>query len=168
MAQSIYEIIETGKIEVNHNGDDQTFELPSWLKEAAGKLENEEELLTWAKDNKIIHALLHAGLADTVIGLRAAIRPAAVKKAEDGRVYAVSIITDSANAAKRANEFRIKPKTRPGTGGSGVKNKAEIDTLTKVCKAMKAAGLNDELIHSMQDPVFGKVKVALALNNIEE
>jgi len=167
MAQSIYEIIETGKIEVNHNGEDKSFELPNWLKAAAGKLENEKELLDWAKEYEIIHALLHAGLADTIIGLRAAIRPAAKKNAE-GEMIAVSLTKDSVNAQTRANEFVIKPKTRPGTGGTGVKNKAELDTLTKVCKAMRAAGLNDELIHSMQDPVFGKVKVALALNNIEE
>ena len=167
MAQSIFEIIETGKIMVNHDGEDVVFNLPNWLKDAAGKLENEEDLLTWAKGEGIVHALLHAGLSDTVIGLRAAIRPAAKKNAE-GNMVAVSLVKDSDNATKRALEFRIKPKTRPGTGGTGVKNKAEIDTLTKVCKAMRDAGLNDELIHSMQDPVFGKVKVSLALNSIED
>ena len=167
MAQSIYEIIETGKIEVNHNGEDVTFELPSWLKQAAGKLENEEELLTWAKGEGIVHALLHAGLSDTVIGLRAAIRPAAKKNA-DGNMVAVSLVKDEEKAQIRANEFRIKPKTRPGTGGSGIKNKAEIDTLTKVCQAMRTAGIDTATIHAIQDPVFGKVKVALALNSIED
>jgi len=164
MAQSLFEIIESGNIEVNHNGDDVTFAIPKWLYEAKGKLENEVDLEIWAKDNKILHALLHAGLADTIIGLRAAIRPADKKVGEDK--VKVSLIKDETNAQKRANEFKITPKTRPGTGG-GVKTKAEIDTLTKVCQAMREAGLDNETIHKMQDPVFGKAKVALALNNTE-
>lgn len=166
MAQSIFEIIETSKLEVNHNGEDVTFNLPEWLKQAAGKLENEEELLSWAKEYEILHALIHAGIADTIIGLRASIRPAA-KKDKDGNLIPVSLTKDAEKAQIRADEFVIKPKTRPGTGGSGIKNKTEIETLTKVCKAMRDAGLEDALIHSMQDPVFGKVKVALALNSIE-
>ena len=166
MAQSIFEIIETGKIEVNHNGEDRTFDLPEWLKAASGKLENEKELLEWAEEYEIIHALLHAGLSDTVIGLRAAIRPAG-KKDKDGNMVPVSLVKDEIKAQERAKDFTIKPKTRPGTGGSGIKNKAEIDTLTKVCQAMRTAGLTDDVIHQMQDPVFGRVKVALALNSIE-
>ena len=116
MAQSMYEIIETGKIEVNHNGEDRVFDLPNWLKNAASKLENEEKLLEWAKEYEIIHALLHAGIADTIIGLRAAIRPAA-KKDKTGNLVPVSLIKDAEKAQTRADEFVIKPKTRPGTGG---------------------------------------------------
>ena len=165
MAQSMFEIIESGKIEVNHNGEDVSFYIPSWLEEASGKLENEDDLLAWAMDNKIVQALLHAGIADTIISLRAAIRPAD-KKVGDDKVK-VSLIKDEVNAQKRADDFEIKPKTRPGTGG-GVKTKAEIDTLTKVCQAMRDNGIDDHTIHKMQDPVFGKAKVALALNNIED
>ena len=165
MAQSLFEIIENGRIEVNHNGDDVTFDIPEWLKAASGKLENEEDLLTWARENKVVHALLHAGIADTIIGLRATIRPVDRKEGED-RVK-VSLIRDEINAQKRAKEFTIKPKIRPGTGSTSVKVKAEIDTLTKVIQAMREAGLDTETIHKMQDPVFGKVKVALAINNTE-
>jgi len=116
MAQSMYEIIEIGKIEVNHNGEDKEFDIPEWLKAAAGKLENEEELLNWAKEYEIIHALIHAGIADTIIGLRAAIRPAG-KKDKDGNMVVTSLIIDAEKAQIRADEFVIKPKTRPGTGG---------------------------------------------------
>lgn len=166
MAQSMFEVIETGIIEVNHNGEDVNFDIPEWMKEANGKLENEEAMLEWAKDNGIVLALFHAGLADTIIGLRAVIRPTD-KKVGDDKVK-VSLIKDEENAQKRADDFVIKPKTRPGTGNNSVKAKSEIETLTKVCQAMRAAGLDDHTIHSMQDPVFGKAKVALALNNIEE
>ena len=167
MAQSMYEIIETGKIEVNHNGEDVTFNVPDWLKNASGKLENEEALFAWAKKEGILHALLHSGISDEIIGLRAEIRPND-KKDSEGNAIKVSLVKDAEKAQKRAEAYKPKVKIRPGTGGSGVKNKAEIDTLTKVCKAMRDAGLTDEVIHSMQDQVFGKVKVSLALNNIEE
>lgn len=167
MAQSMYEIVETGKIEVNHNGEDVDFIIPNWLKNASGKLENEDELLAWAKEEGILHALLHSGISDEIIGLRAEIRPND-KKDASGNAVKVSLIKDAEKAQKRADAYKPRVKTRPGTGGSGVKNKAEIDTLTKVCKAMREAGLTDEVIHSMQDPVFGKVKVSLALNNLEE
>jgi hypothetical protein len=116
MAQSMFDIIETGKIEVNHNGEDRSFDLPDWLKQATGKLENKDTLLEWATEHEIIHALLHAGIADTIIGLRAAIRPAA-KKDKNGNLIPVSLTKDAENADKRAFEFRIKPKVRPGTGG---------------------------------------------------
>jgi len=165
MAKSMYEIIETGMIEVNHNGQDVEFELPAWLKEASGKLESEQDLALWADDNNVMHALLHSGIAKTIIDLRAAIRPADIAGKEKGDRIKVSLIKDEENAQKRSTNFTIKPAIRPGTGGS-TKTKAEIETLTKVVQAMHDAGIEDEVIKTMQVPVFGNVKVALALNNI--
>ena len=117
MAKSMYEIIETGMIEVNHNGDDAEFEIPTWLKDATGKLENETELALWAEDQGVMHALLHSGIAKTIIDLRAAIRPADVAGAEKGSKVKVSLILDSDKAQERSNKFTIKPAARPGTGG---------------------------------------------------
>jgi len=166
MAKSMYEIIETGRVEVNHNGDDAEFTIPAWLSEAAGKLESEEELALWADETGNMHALLHAGIAKTIIDLRATIRPADVAGKEKGSKVKVSLLKDFDNAQERADKFKIKPAQRPGTGGS-TKTKAEQETLTKVIQAMHDAGLDDETIKAMQEPVFGRVKVSLALNNIE-
>jgi hypothetical protein len=116
MAQSIFEIIETGKIEVNHNGEDCIFNLPEWLKKAAGKLENKEALLKWAIENTDILGALHEFIGAAFIGLRATIRPAA-KKNKEGNLVPVSLIEDAEKAQERANNFVIKPKIRPGTGG---------------------------------------------------
>lgn len=166
MAKSMYEIIDTGMIEVNHNGEDAEFEIPTWLKEASGKLENEEELALWADENNVMHALLHSGIAKTIIDLRAAIRPADVAGEKKGEKVKISLIDDKSNAHNRSMNFTIKPAVRPGTGGS-TKTKAETEVLTKVIQAMHDAGIDDETIKTMQVPVFGNVKVSLALNNIK-
>lgn len=166
MAKSMYEIIETGMIEVNHNGDDAEFEIPTWLKDANGKLESEEDLALWADENKVLHALIHSGIAKTIIDLRAAIRPADIAGEKKGEKIKVSLLVDAEKAQKRSNEFTIKPAIRPGTGG-GTKTKAEQEVLTKVIQAMFDAGIDEETIRTMQVPVFGNVKVSLALNNIE-
>ena len=163
----MYEIIETGMIEVNHNGNDAEFNIPTWLKEAKGKLESEEKLALWAEDTGNMHALLHSGIAKTIIDLRAAIRPADIAGEEKGSKEKVSLLGDFDNAQKRADDFKIKPATRPGTGSS-TKTKAETEVLTKVVKAMLDGGIDPQTIHTLQDPVFGKVKVALALNNAQD
>jgi len=165
MAKSLFEIIETGSIEVNHNGDDAEFVIPQWLGDASGKLESEEDLTLWADETGFMHALLHAGIAKTIIDLRATIRPADVTGENKGDKVKVSLITDSGKAQDRATKFTIKPAVRPGTGGS-TKTKAEIEVLTKVCQAMHDAGIDDDTIKSMQVPVFGNVKVSLALNSL--
>ena len=165
MAQSMFEIIESGRIEVNHNGEDVWFDVPEVLTNAAGKLEKEEQMLEWIKE---VGALKvgHAAISDMIIDLRANIRPTDVKDATGKKVKA-SLITDQDNAQERADNWLPKAKTRPGSGSQNVKTKAEIDTLTSVVRAMLAGGLTSEQIHAMQDPVFGKVKVALAINNAE-
>ena len=166
MAKSMYEIIETGMIEVNHNGDDAEFEIPTWLKKAAGKLEDETELALWAEDTGNMHALLHSGIAKTIIDLRAVIRPADIAGENKGDKVKISLIADANKAQVRSNKFTIKPALRPGTGGS-TKAKAEQETLQKVIQAMHDGGIDDEMIKTCQVPVFGTVKVSLALNNIE-
>jgi hypothetical protein len=117
MAQSMYEVIETGMLEVNHNGEDAEFMIPEWLEAASGKLESEADLLEWAKEHKVLHALLHAGIAHTIIDLRATIRPADKAGKEKGEKIKVSMLKDFDGAQARSDKFKIKPKARPGTGG---------------------------------------------------
>jgi len=141
MAKSMYEIIETGMIEVNHNGDDAEFEIPMWLKEASGKLESEEELALWAEENNVLHALLHSGIAKTIIDLRAAIRPADLPGENKGDKIKVSLVNDKINAQNRANTFTIKPATRPGTGGKTAEQRSDaaLKLLNSLTPEMMAA-----------------------------
>ena len=141
MAKSLFQIIETGLIEVNHNGDDMEFSITEWLKKASGKLENKEELVLWAEETGKMHALLHAGIAKTIIDLRATIRPADITGAEKGSKEKVSLIADYDNAQKRADIFTIKPTTRPGTGGKTPEQRSDkaLKLLNSLTPEMRAA-----------------------------
>jgi hypothetical protein len=86
------------------------------MKGAAGKLEDEEALLAWSRMEGILHAQLLDALSDEIIALRAEIRPKD-KKDKDGNMVKVSLLKDAEAAQKRANGYRPKVKTRPGTGG---------------------------------------------------
>jgi hypothetical protein len=167
MAESMFDTYANGRMEVTHNGDSIFFELPKWMKEVGPIIEDKEKLLAWSAKHDNLLAIYHAAFAKIKIDFCAVVRPADVAGEKKGEKVKVSLVKDKDNAQKRGLEFNIKPATRPGTGG-GVKTKAEIDTLTKVCQAMRDNGIDDHTIHKMQDPVFGKAKVALALNNIEE
>lgn len=115
MAQSMYEIIETGKIEVNHDGADVWFNVPEVLTSAAGKLEDESKMLEWIKEVGVLK-VGHSAIADMIIDLRAEIRPKDVKDAAGNKVKD-SLVKDEINAQKRADKWLPKVKTRPGTGG---------------------------------------------------
>ncbi len=117
MAKSMFEVIESGKIEVNHNGEDMIFETPQWMKDIAGCIENLPKLIKTLTLNGILLAILHAGIAKTIIDLRAIIRPADIAGEKKGDKIKVSLIADFDNAQKRANEFKPTKATRPGTRG---------------------------------------------------
>jgi hypothetical protein len=165
MAKSLFDTYVDGTMEVTHNGEEALFDLPTWMCEAGSILEDKEKLLEWMEKHDNTLAIIHSGLAKTKIDFCAVVRPADIPGDLKGEKIKVSLIKDIDNAQKRADDFTIKPATRSGTGGS-TKTKAEIETLTKVIQAMHDAGIDDETIKTMQVPVFGNIKVALALNNI--
>jgi hypothetical protein len=165
MAKSLFSTYIDGTMEVSHNGEDALFDLPEWMCEVGKIIEDKTKLLEWAENHDITLAIFHAALAKIKIDFCAVVRPADVAGELKGEKIKVSLIADIDNAQKRADKFKVKPTPRPGTGGS-TKTKAEIETLTKVIQAMHDAGIDDETIKTMQVPVFGNVKVALALNNI--
>lgn len=167
MAESMFDTYTNGQMEVTHNGADAIFELPEWMKEVGSIIEDTEALLAWSEKHDNLLAIYHAAFAKLKIDFCAVVRPADKKGEKKGEKVKVSLISDIENAQDRADKFTIKPAVRPGTGGS-TKTKAEIDTLTKVVKAMIDGGIDTQTIHTLQDPVFGKVKVALAINNAQE
>lgn len=165
MAKSLFDTYTDGTMEVTHNGEEVLFELPEWMCEAGEILEDKEKLLEWAEKHNIMLAIFHSALAKTKIDFCAVVRPADVSGEKKGEKVKVSLIKDADKAQERADKFIIKPAIRPGTGGS-TKAKTETEVLTKVIQAMHDAGIDDETIKTMQVPVFGNVKVSLALNNI--
>jgi len=165
MAKSLFDTYTDGTMEVTHNGEEALFELPEWMCEVGEIIEDEAKLIEWAKRHDNMLAIFHAGLAKIKIDFCAVVRPADIAGEKKGEKIKVSLIKDADNAQDRADKFKIKPTPRPGTGGSS-KAKAETEVLTKVIQAMHDAGLEDAVIKTMQVPVFGNVKVSLALNNI--
>jgi len=148
MAKSFHDILKTGKIDVLHNGDEITLELPEWLAEAAEHLMNEDALLQWAKDNEVLHGLLHSGIKQEIIMLRAAARPKDIADPSGlkGDMVKVSIVEDADGAQTRVDNYVCKPTPAPGAV-SNKKVSAAIELeRKKMAVAMKAAGIEDDVI----------------------
>ncbi len=137
MAKSFFNIIDDETIEVNHNGEDVTFDLPFFYTgDNKPNLENEEELLAWAREHNILHGLLHKGIQKDIIDIRAEARPAD----KDGKK--VSLIDDSLNAQERIFDHKIKPMKRPGQTAT------KTITAEDAMKVLKAQGMTLEQIQA--------------------
>lgn len=188
MAKSFYSILSEGTLEVNHKGEDVTFNLPAWLIAAAEKLENEEKLLEWAQEYEVVHGLLHFGIQQLIIALRAAARPkikifkeadkakaflAAIENQDEWHInvskdeFSKLISVDANDAQKRIDNFELKPVPKPGESKAVAEKKAETTVLIKTIVAMRTAGQDDNVIKVILDPAFGAEKVTLAMKEID-
>jgi DNA-directed RNA polymerase subunit H (RpoH/RPB5) len=104
-SESIYTLIENGMIDVKHGEDVVTLDLPEWLTEVDGKIDNEDKLLEWAQSHDILLPLMQKGLQATVIDMRAKARPADKKKVKQVMVHE--------DAQKALDEYVIKPLKVP-------------------------------------------------------
>ena len=111
MAKSFHNIIAEGTIEVSHQGEDVTLNLPEWLKAANGLLEDEEKLLEWATEQEILLPALQSGIQKVIIDIRAAARPNIDTKTGATK----SIKADIENAQERIDNFVWKAVPKPGT-----------------------------------------------------
>jgi len=148
MAKSFHDILKEGKIEVLHNGEEITLDLPTWLAEAGAVLMDEEALLEWAKDNEVLHGLLHSGIKQEIIMLRAAARPNDVADPDGlkGDIVKVSIIDDAEGAQTRLDDYVCKPTPPPGQAANKKVSAAIELERKKMAVAMKAAGIDDDVI----------------------
>ena len=158
MAKSFHFIIDDGNFEVNHKGNDVILDLPEWLKDAKGKLNSLRDLTRWAVKNGILLALLHAGIQQLIIKLRAAARPD-----ED-----TSILDDKDGAQARVNDFKFEAVPEPGTTGTASKvKKAENAAIVKSINAMRTCKIPDDQIKSVLSAEFTRGQIALAFNEID-
>lgn len=128
MAKSFYNILAEKEIEVNHQGEDVVLDLPEWLTGASEVLEDEKALTDWAKKNGCLHGLLHYGIQQFIIKIRAIARP-------DEKT---SIITDRVKAQERVNKVKCEPVKRPGTS---VAKKAIYEEHIALAQAMRDTDL---------------------------
>ena len=142
MAKSFHNILDDGKIEVSHRGEDVTLTLPAWLTEASPVLMDEELLVEWAKENEVLHGLIHSGIQQEIIRLRAVARPPVDTKTDTS----LSIILDKENAQDRMNEYVCKPTLPPGQASNKKVSEAIAIERTKMETAMRMAGVNEDII----------------------
>jgi len=162
MAQSIHTIIKTGKFEVKHQHEEVMLNIPQYLIINSDVMMDEDKLLQWAMDNEILHGLLHKGIKQLIIDLRATARPQVKlysspdkikEREEDGfRIDKTkcevtrSIIKDADKAQDRIDNYIIKPLPIPGTTTNVKVTKAIEDKMLEIVANMKKAGMNDEQI----------------------
>lgn len=75
MAQSIRAQLNAGKVEVEHKGQNAEFELPMWMQLDNATLDDESALVEHLRQNGLLLPVLHNGLSQCVIGVRAVARP---------------------------------------------------------------------------------------------
>ena len=141
MAKSLFDSYEEGNMEVTHDGEELTFDFPTWMQEAGPILENKEKLLEWMEKHNNTIAIIHAGLAKTKIDFCAVVRPADVPGEKKGEKIKISLFKDQEKAIERAKAFKIKPASRPGTGGKTPEERSDkaLKLLNSLTPEMRAA-----------------------------
>ena len=162
MAKSFYTIIDEQEIEVLHQGEQVVLDLPSWIKEAKGLLEDEEELLKWAKDHGILHGLLHSGIQHEIIAIRAIARPSI--NAKTGATK--SILADRDKAQDRVSKYVCKAVPKPGTSAGSKAKQAEYTAYVNMAKAMASTGLDEATIKKALASTCDTLTVAKIMNEI--
>lgn len=135
MAKSIHTTISEEAIEVMHDGETYMFTMPSWVLEFSDVMGDEDGLVEVARRHKCLHGLLHAGLQQLIINIRAKGRPAD-KKGETQPM-------DTDAGQERIDSYRMKPVPVPGA--------IRAITPDKAIQSLKAAGFTDEAIQAMME-----------------
>jgi hypothetical protein len=129
MAQSIRQQLNNGKVEVTHGNQQAMFELPAWLDLTDSTIDDKDALIEHLEQHGVLMGVLHQGLAQSVIGVRAAARPN--KKDED---------LDTATQRKKAREWTPGTLPRP---------KDEVSEATSAIQKLLDKGFTKEQILEM-------------------
>lgn len=136
MAKSIYDIVDSGKAEITHNGADCIVTLPEWWIEI-GEMAlnaNDDELLKNCTTLPIekLRATMQAGIAKLLIELRAIARPADMTAKEGGKKREL-IKPDGKGLLPqdRVDSYQLKPMKRPGKHVTEKSAEAQFAALTK-------------------------------------
>ena len=166
MAKSFHTILNEGIIEVSHLGEKETFELPEWLTGAKDILGDMEALVAWAQEEEVMHGLLHSGIQQEIIRIRAASRPT-INSYADVNKYNEAIgklvvkdhfhmndrdcqiskrlSCDTLDAQSRIDDYVCKEVKKPG----GTK-KAEVTTESAIEKLLSDGLTPEEIMKKIQ------------------
>jgi len=162
MAKSFHTIISEGTLEVDHKGETEVFELPSWLAETSGILMDSEKLTDWAIENEIIHGLLHAGIQKVIIDIRAKCRPGTDVKSG----LTKSIVAEKIACQERIDGFVVKPTLPPGSSTPKAFGKGVEAALVMSIEAMQGAGMSDDVILGALSSKFDRAQVQSVLDSL--
>lgn len=144
MAKNIFTTLEDRILDVDHKTfGERSMDLPGWFPTDT-TFENEEELLTWCKEEGILLATLQAGYQKHLIDCRAKVRPASKKGVDqpwDGL------------EKDRLGTFKPSAMKRPGQGIAKATNKAveeaKADLRRKMIKTLQEQGMSEEMIKAV-------------------
>ena len=150
MAKSIYALLDdlatetsvpsvedkNGKT-VRHHYGMVKHTLPREKLPTSEQFENEEKLVQWAKANGVLHQCLQSGIQSRIIDYRAIFK--GMKKDDVWTPETGQAHVDSA-------EWKIVIRPEAKVNISAAKEQATLDANTKMAKAMKDNGLDNELI----------------------
>ena len=159
MAKSIYEILNdlTTSTSVPGYGDEIEHTIPANLFPDDKTFESAEDLLEWANELGYTHALLQKGIQKGLIEARAAFK--SCKKADKWSPEYGQANVDS---------MKWETTTRPNQGGGKAILAAKLTAGIDMAKAMRGAGLSDELILASLTPVYGADGASAIMDAITE
>lgn len=73
------EILADGSVVVTHQDQVATFKLPNWMQGVSDVLDNETNLVNYLKERGVLQGVIHQGLAQEIINVRAKARPMPTK-----------------------------------------------------------------------------------------
>lgn len=147
MAERIEAVMARGNMEVTHEGETITVDLPQWFRVPEDVWYSEEALIEWCRDHGILLANLHKGFEQTLIKLRAVARPADKPPEEKGGNPIKQKIEQSA-AQDRVFEFRLKPRQRPAESFSAEDQFAKLSREVQIA-ALRKAGFSEKQIEAL-------------------
>lgn len=170
MAKSLHTTMDEGTLDIVHQGEEVTVNIPDWILELRGHLFDKDHILAWLEEYDLVVPVTHYFIKELWIALRAKGRPV-VKFFKDPDAYekekaelrhtglynfndkdmsiSLSLIKDKENAQKRINEFVLEPIEIPGQAVSDKVSKAVQAERDKMANAMRMAGLPEEQIQAM-------------------
>lgn len=147
MAKSIYEILNDLQTttSVPDFGTEIAHTIPRDLLPTAEQFEDESDLVDWANKNDCLHAVMQKGIQKFLIEIRATFK--GCKKADTWS-------EEYGQANVDAMEWSITKRPNQNTDKAKLLQ-AKLEAGIEMAKAMKSAGLDNDLILASLTPVYG-------------
>ena len=131
--KSVRQQLSEGYVLVNHQDQSANFDLPEWMKRTSKVLDDEEQLVQELRNSGNLLGVIHQGLAQCIIGVRAKARPVATKSNPEPKL-------DTATQRKKVQEYQAPTLPKP---------KDELAEATSAIQKLLNKGFTKEQILEM-------------------